>query len=80
LARRQAATLFTDRRLRIVGYLNEEQLNSVRALARPLGEDKGVLSRDLDKLAQIYVVKYVEAGRAKAPRLKHIYVVVEPVV
>jgi DNA-binding transcriptional ArsR family regulator len=80
LARERADTLFTDRRLRIIDYLDENKPKSVRALARGLGEDKGVISRDLDQLAQIDVIEYVEDGRAKAPRLKHNHVVVEPVV
>ncbi|MFC6875436.1 HVO_A0114 family putative DNA-binding protein [Halobellus marinus] len=80
LARERADAVFSDRRLRIIDYLDAEEVESVRALARELGEDKGVVSRDLEALAQLDVVEYVENGRAKAPRLKHTHVVVEPIV
>lgn len=80
LARERAEDIFHDRRLEILDYLEEHDPHSVRALASELGYDKGVLSRDLQKLASIDVVEYVEEGRAKAPRLKHNHVVIEPVV
>lgn len=80
LARERADDLFHDRRLEILDYLTENEPESVRALADALGHDKGVVSRDLAKLARIDVVEYVETGQAKAPRLKHNHVVVEPVV
>ncbi|MFC6615114.1 helix-turn-helix domain-containing protein [Halopenitus salinus] len=80
LAREHAGAVFTDRRLRIVDHLAEHDPASVRGLARELNEDKGVISRDLEALARLDVVEYVADGRAKAPRLKHAHVVVEPVV
>ncbi|WP_254545598.1 winged helix-turn-helix domain-containing protein [Halomarina pelagica] len=80
LARERAESVFHERRLEILDYLKEHEPRSVRALADELGYDKGVVSRDLRKLASIDVVEYVEEGRAKAPRLKHDHVVVEPVV
>jgi hypothetical protein len=80
LSRGRADQLFTDRRLRIIDQLKQEEPESVRGLARQLDEDKGVISRDLEALAQLDVIEYVDAGRAKAPRLKHNHVVVEPVV
>lgn len=80
LARDRAQDVFHDRRLDLLDYLKNHEPRSVRALADELGYDKGVVSRDLQKLAQIDVVEYVEDGRAKAPRLKHNHVVIEPVV
>jgi predicted transcriptional regulator len=38
------------------------------------------VSRDLQKLAELDVIEYEENGRAKAPRLKHRHVAIEPVV
>jgi DNA-binding transcriptional ArsR family regulator len=76
----RADAVFHDRRLRIIDYLAENEPDSVRALARALDLDKGVVSRDLNELAELEVVEYVENGRASAPRLKHSHVVVEPVV
>lgn len=80
LTRERAEDVFHDRRLDLLDYLKEHEPDSVRALAEELGYDKGVVSRDLQKLARIDVVEYVEEGRAKAPRLKHKHVAIEPVV
>lgn len=80
LSRDRAGVVFHDRRLRIIDYLAENEPDSVRALARALELDKGVVSRDLRELAELDVIEYVENGRATAPRLKHRHVVVEPVV
>ena len=80
LGRERADAVFHDRRLRIIDYLAENEPDSVRALARALDLDKGVVSRDLHELAELEVVEYVENGRATAPRLKHSHVVVEPVI
>jgi len=80
LARERAEDVFHDRRLDLIDYLKDHDPHSVRALADELGYDKGVVSRDLQKLARIDIVEYVEEGRAKAPRLKHSHVAIEPVV
>jgi predicted transcriptional regulator len=80
LARERAEDIFHDRRLDLLDYLKDHEPDSVRALAQELGYDKGVVSRDLQKLARIDVIEYVEEGRAKAPRLKHNHVAIEPVV
>lgn len=80
LARERAEDVFHERRLAILDHLAEHEPRSVRALADELGYDKGVVSRDLQRLAELDVVEYVDAGRAKAPRLKHRHVAVEPVV
>lgn len=80
LARERAEDVFHDRRLEILDYLKDNEPRSVRALADELGYDKGVVSRDLQALAGIDAVEYETEGRAKAPRLKHDHVVVEPVV
>ena len=80
LARERAEDVFHDRRLDLIDYLKDHDPHSVRALADELGYDKGVVSRDLQKLARIDIVEYVEEGRAKAPRLKHNHVAIEPVV
>lgn len=80
LSRDRAGAVFHDRRLAIVEYLADHEPSSVRALATELGYDKGVVSRDLRTLAGIDVIEYVDNGRAKAPRLKHAHVAVEPIV
>lgn len=60
--------------------MNDHEPSSVRALAEKLDYDKGVVSRDLQALARIDVIEYVDDGRAKAPRLKHDHIAIEPVV
>jgi len=80
LARERAGEVFHERRLEILDYLAEHDPDSVRALAEAVGHDKGVISRDLQALARLDVVEYVDDGRAKAPRLAHDHVAVEPVV
>jgi DNA-binding transcriptional ArsR family regulator len=80
LARERADVVFHDRRLSIMDYLSDHSPESVRALAEELGHDKGVISRDLQELARLDIVEFEESGRAKAPRLKHRHVAVEPVV
>ena len=80
LARERAADIFHERRLEILGYLENHDPHSVRALASELGYDKGVVSRDLQRLAELDAIEFEKKGRAKAPRLKHRHVVVEPVV
>lgn len=80
LTRERAEDIFHDRRIDLLDHLKDHDPDSVRALAEELGYDKGVVSRDLQKLARIDVIEYVEEGRAKAPRLKHNHVAIEPVV
>lgn len=80
LARERAGDVFHERRLEIMDYLKNHDPRSVRALADELGYDKGVVSRDLQRLAELDVIEFEQSGRAKAPRLKHRHVVVEPVV
>lgn len=80
LARERSEDVFHDRRLDLIDHLKDHDPRSVRALAEELGHDKGVVSRDLQKLARIDVIEYVDDGRAKAPRLKHEHVAIEPVV
>ncbi|MDL0127742.1 MarR family transcriptional regulator [Halobacterium salinarum] len=80
LTRERAEDIFHDRRIDLLDHLKDHEPDSVRALAEELGYDKGVVSRDLQKLARIDVIEYVEEGRAKAPRLKHNHVAIEPVV
>jgi predicted transcriptional regulator len=80
LSRERAGEIFHARRLAILDHLLDHEPDSVRDLAATLGYDKGVVSRDLQRLAAIDIVEYVEDGRAKAPRLKHAHVVIEPVV
>jgi DNA-binding transcriptional ArsR family regulator len=75
-----AQEILTDERRRIVRELEERDYDSVRALARELGRDKGAVSRDLSVLASHDLVEFEERGRGKAPLLKHSTVIAEPIV
>lgn len=77
-----AREVLSDRRTEIIETLRttDDEIESVRDLARRLDRDKGHVSRDLAVLAEHGIVGYESDGRAKAPRLKHEHVVVEPVV
>lgn len=79
LSRESARTALTPPRLELLDRLRAGPVESVRALAAELGRDKAGVSRDLAKLAQLDVIEYERAGRAKRPRLKHDTVLVEPV-
>lgn len=80
LSRDRADDVFHDRRLEIIDYLAEHDPESIRAVANELEYDNGVVGQDLRKLAKLDIVEYENNGRAKAPRLKHCHVAIEPVV
>lgn len=80
LSRESGMEVLTEPRVEILDTLREDDPPSVRALAERLGRDKAAVSRDLKVLAEHDVVEYLTDGRAKAPRLKHETVIVEPIV
>jgi DNA-binding transcriptional ArsR family regulator len=83
LRRENGRDVLTDSRLELVRYLDRhgEDVESVRDLARRLDRDKGAVSKDLHRLAELDVVTYEGegGGEAKRPVLKHDHVVVEPI-
>lgn len=84
LRRENGRDVLTESRLELVGYLDRhgDQIESVRDLARKLDRDKGAVSKDLRRLAELDIVEYEGEGdgEAKRPGLKHEHVVIEPVV
>ncbi|MFB6202251.1 MAG: MarR family transcriptional regulator [Halorhabdus sp.] len=84
LRRENGRDVLTESRLELVGYLERhgDEVDSVRDLARRLDRDKGAVSKDLRRLAELDVIEYKGEGdgEAKRPVLKHEHVVVEPVV
>lgn len=84
LRRESGAEILTDRRLALIEYLTDHgtDIESVSDLARRLDRDKGAVSKDLTRLAELDVIEYEGAGNGevKRPVLKHEYVVIEPVV
>lgn len=83
LRRENGRTVLTEGRLAIIQTLsNGEEIESVSDLARYLDRDKGAVSKDLRRLAELDVIAYEgeSNGEAKRPVLKHSHVVIEPVV
>lgn len=84
LRRENGRDVLTDGRLAIVQYLDQHggEVESVSDLARRLDRDKGAVSKDLRRLAELDVIGYEGEGdgEAKRPALKHEHVVIEPVV
>ncbi|WP_246055723.1 HVO_A0114 family putative DNA-binding protein [Halonotius roseus] len=82
--RESGRDLLTDSRLELVQHLDQHgsAVDSVSDLARQLDRDKGAVSKDLNRLAELDVIEYEGSGdgTAKRPQLKHDHVVVEPVV
>ncbi|MFB6293439.1 MAG: transcriptional regulator [Halonotius sp.] len=82
--RESGRDLLTDGRLELVQHLDQHgsAVDSVSDLARQLDRDKGAVSKDLNRLAELDVIEYEGSGdgAAKRPRLKHDHVVIEPVV
>ncbi len=76
--------MLTDSRLALIAYLDQhgEAIESVSDLARRLDRDKGAVSKDLRRSAELAVIAYEGDGdgTAKRPVLNHDHVVIEPVV
>jgi predicted transcriptional regulator len=79
LSRESAREVLSPARIELLDRLRTGPVDSVRSLAAELDRDKAGVSRDLARLAELDVVEYERAGRAKRPRLKHDTVLVEPV-
>ena len=84
LRREAGRDVLTDGRLAVIQHLYRygDEIASVSDLARRLDRDKGAVSKDLRRLAELDVVEYDKGGdgEAKRPLLKHDHVVIEPVV
>lgn len=80
LSHESAERVLTEKRRELVTVLANEDVESVRALARHVGRDKGHVSRDLKVLAEHGVVDFDDEGRARRPYIQHDHVVVEPIV
>lgn len=71
--------VLTDRRLELLEYLRDNDVESVTGLAEALDRDKAAVSRDLDVLWEHSLVDYERDGRRKRPVLWHDMVVIEPI-
>lgn len=75
-----ADEVLTPKRRELIETLRTTDADSVRALARELGRDKGQVSRDLGALAEHGIVRYETDGNAKRPRLTQEHIIIEPIV
>lgn len=83
LRRENGRDVLTDARLAVIRHLqHRDGIDSVSDLARRLDRDKGAVSKDLRRLAELDIVEYEAEGdgEAKRPALKHDSIVIEPVV
>ncbi|MDY6761959.1 MAG: transcriptional regulator [Candidatus Nanohaloarchaea archaeon] len=74
-----ARRLLTEKRREIIRVLKEDDVSSMRELARTLDRDIRQVSDDLDVLYEMSVIDYREKGRRKIPELRHSRIVVEPI-
>jgi len=81
--RENGRDVLTDSRRELIDYLDQhgDDIESVSGLARSLDRDKGAVSKDLHRLAELDIVAYEGSGEgeAKRPVLKHDTVIIEPV-
>jgi len=67
LSREAAAEILTEKRLELLDYLNNHEVESIRDLARQLERDKRNVSDDLDILWENDLIEYEEDGSKKQP-------------
>ncbi|MFB6299088.1 MAG: transcriptional regulator [Halobacteriales archaeon] len=81
--RENGRDVLTNSRQELIRYLDQhgEDIESVSDLARSLDRDKGAVSKDLHRLAELDIIAYEGPGdgEAKRPVLKHETVIIEPV-
>ena len=77
--RETAKKVLTEKRQELIARIREEDIESVRDLARDLDRDVSGVSRDLDLLFTADIVEFKTDGQRKIPRLKHETVVAEPI-
>ena len=80
LRRDTAARVLSEKRMELIREIADGDVESVRGLARRVGRDVSIVSRDLDVLYEAAVVEFDRDGAAKRPYLTHENVFVTPVV
>ncbi len=74
-----AERVLTPKRRELLDRIKNEDVESVRGLAKQVGRDKGAVSRDLDVLFEYDIIEYERDGNRKIPIPKHETVLVEPI-
>ena len=80
LRRETAEEVLTEKRMELVAEIANDDVPSMRELARRVDRDISIVSRDLDVLFEAGVIDFEQEGRSKRPVLAHENVMVEPVV
>lgn len=80
LRRDTAEEVLTEKRMELVAEIANDDVPSMRELARRVDRDISIVSRDLDVLFEASVIDFEQEGRSKRPVLAHENVLVEPVV
>lgn len=75
-----ARRILTEKRIEIIERLTEEEVESIRDLARRLDRHVSTVKEDLNVLSEEQVVEYEQHGQRKVPTLKHSNVFVKPIV
>ncbi len=74
-----ARRILTEKRIEIIETLAEEEVESIRDLARRLDRHVSTVKADLDVLSEEQVIEYEQQGTRKVPLLKHPNVIVKPI-
>lgn len=80
LSHEAADRALTRNRRELITVINTEPVESIRALARRVGRDKGNVKRDLDVLVDENLVEFETDGRSKRPAIKPDTIIQEPLV
>lgn len=80
LSHEAADRALTKNRCELITVINTEAVESIRALARRVGRDKGNVKRDLDVLVDENLVAFETDGRSKRPAIKPDTIIQEPLV
>lgn len=80
IRRETASRVLTPERERLLDTIAENDISSMRDLARKVDRNVSIVSRDLDVLFEADIIEYEQDGRSKIPQLAHENVLVEPIV
>lgn len=80
LRRETAEEVLTEKRMELINEVADNDIASMRGLARRVNRDISIVSRDLDVLFEAEVIDFEQDGGAKRPVLAHKNVLVEPIV
>ena len=78
--RESARRLLSETSQELLQAINNGDFSSVDALANTLERDVESVRRDLDFLLKNDVIEYHSTGEREIPRLKHSFVIAEPLV